>query len=63
MNDKLKTELDALFVVYDDERDAILRYVPTNEIILYGDYRPGRTPVAKLRESLREKIYKQEFAS
>ena len=65
MNEKLKTELDALYVVYDAERDAILRHVPTNDIVLFGDdnhfeYQGGMVKVSALTESLQEEIYNQE---
>ncbi len=65
MNEKLKTELDALYVVYDAERDAILRHVPTNDIVLFGDdnhfeYQGGMVKVSTLTESLQREIYNQE---
>lgn len=65
MNAKLKNELDVLFVVYDAERDAILRHIPTNDIILFGDdnhfeYQGGMIKVNELPKSLQEEIYNQE---
>ena len=65
MDAKLKQQLDALYVVYDAERDAILRHVPTNDIILFGDdkhfeYQGGMVKVNELTESLQQEIYNQE---
>ena len=65
MDTKLKQQLDALYVVYDAERDAILRHVPTNDIILFGDdkhfeYQGGMVKVSELTESLQQEIYNQE---
>ena len=67
MNTEFKTNLDELFVVYDADRDAILRYRSNNDIILYGSqsdimtrtFDAQGTRVADLPNDLRDEIYNE----